>query len=590
MNRPWFQRDYAALLAIVLLGLSLRCCLAADKSTFIDEVYHISWAKGYDLDTYTGVRAIDLGVRRSPLSVADAFRMVHRMNPPLNDVLLNLWMRSFGSDQDFVLRLMYIVFGSLTVLVAFLLGVELEDRKTGLVLAGLVALSPLHVYYAQEINHYAPATFLLAVSYLFLFRWLRTGRLVDGAVLTVAAALACYGHYYACLAIFSQFIGVLIAERRQPRHAAKQVLPLVAAAFLVAADARAMICQLRFATPSAFSGEFGGLRYFGRRTLANVLYCWLGTAAERLSLASASLVVLVAGVLFFLGILRLRSGRQRAVVGAGVLAPLVLTSVAYFILRKNQVLWPRYYIFYSLMVFAAVAVLLAKVARRRLAQALSAGLLLTMLWGLRDWYAKYEKRPWREVAATLDRLASPDEPILVFLPNLVYALGRYLRTNNVMFGISDRPSLEQSFASAAAAAPSAWLLTAWADGNPAVPKLRSRLACSYGRHYDYSFFGIELTHYRTATGPLPEACGVRSGFEQSVYDCVYESGVTTRVRGWLASPDSLRAAHLADEEGHVFGASLLGRDVAAVPNPSDVAGSDSRQPSRYGEPPDAAQA
>src|SRR5712664_1346813 len=110
---PLSRNSAFSLLGLLVTAACLRFFLISDKSTFVDEVLHITWAKAYEVSGFHGVKAKDLGITQEPGSVAQAFAVVHRHNP-LHQTLLNLWMRTLGSDSDFALRSMYAAFSVLS--------------------------------------------------------------------------------------------------------------------------------------------------------------------------------------------------------------------------------------------------------------------------------------------------------------------------------------------------------------------------------------------------------------------------------------------------------------------------------------------
>jgi hypothetical protein len=161
--------------------------------------------------------------------------MLHRVktsesNPPLYYVLAWGWVKAFGSSE-FGLRSLSALAGAATVPVGYLLGRALADRRAGLILAALVAVNPMLIWYSQEARSYALLVFFGALSLLFFVRALnsRAGR--DLAFWAAASALALYSHYFAFFAVGIEAVWLLVALRSRWRL----VLPAFAA--VVAAGA-----------------------------------------------------------------------------------------------------------------------------------------------------------------------------------------------------------------------------------------------------------------------------------------------------------------------------------------------------------------
>ena len=87
-------------------------------------------------------------------------------HPPLYFIFLKAWANVFGTSE-FSLRFPSIIFGSLSVLMIYLLGSLLYDKKTGIIASALLAISPFLVYYQQEARMYPMLLFLFLASRLF---------------------------------------------------------------------------------------------------------------------------------------------------------------------------------------------------------------------------------------------------------------------------------------------------------------------------------------------------------------------------------------------------------------------------------------
>jgi uncharacterized membrane protein len=64
-------------------------------------------------------------------------------------ILLHFWRLVFG-DGEFALRFPSLIFGVLSIIFIYKLGKILVDKNSGLFVALLLSISPLHIWYAQE--------------------------------------------------------------------------------------------------------------------------------------------------------------------------------------------------------------------------------------------------------------------------------------------------------------------------------------------------------------------------------------------------------------------------------------------------------
>jgi len=115
--------------------------------------------------------------------------------------------------------------GVLTLPVFFLLARKILDRTGALVATGVLALSPIHLYYTQEARMYALVVLLVALSYLLLVTFIETRAARWAVLYGLTLALGVYADYSAAYALAPQAVIILIALIRWGRRA----VPLVVA-------------------------------------------------------------------------------------------------------------------------------------------------------------------------------------------------------------------------------------------------------------------------------------------------------------------------------------------------------------------------
>ena len=99
--------------------------------------------------------------------------------------------------------------------VAFLLGAELNGRRTGIAAAALVAVNPMLVWYSQEARCYSLLVLLTSIALLFFLRALRSDSGRDLAWWALASALALATHYFALFPVGAEAAWLL--WRHAPR-------------------------------------------------------------------------------------------------------------------------------------------------------------------------------------------------------------------------------------------------------------------------------------------------------------------------------------------------------------------------------------
>ena len=176
-------RNYVYFFCIVILSLFIRA-ISLNQSFWLDE-------------------AAQAVLSAKPLG---AVNYAVDFQPPLYYILIHFWMK-LGIHGEWFLRLPSILFGAMTCGATYILFKNLFNRKVGLISGLLLALAPYHIYYSQELRMYSLLTFLVLLSWVFLYKnqWKR---------FAIISALAFFTHYFAFVNIFAQMIYVVLADRK----------------------------------------------------------------------------------------------------------------------------------------------------------------------------------------------------------------------------------------------------------------------------------------------------------------------------------------------------------------------------------------
>ncbi|MFL7792300.1 MAG: glycosyltransferase family 39 protein, partial [Anaerolineae bacterium] len=133
-SRITHRASCLSFLAIIALGAFLRFYQIGATGLWIDEAFSI-W------------------MGRQPVGQMLDWLVRIDQHPPLYYLMLRLWMRL--GDGEAVVRALSALCSTLTIPVIYLLGRRLADRGVGLLAALILAVSPFHVYFAQEARMYA---------------------------------------------------------------------------------------------------------------------------------------------------------------------------------------------------------------------------------------------------------------------------------------------------------------------------------------------------------------------------------------------------------------------------------------------------
>jgi 4-amino-4-deoxy-L-arabinose transferase-like glycosyltransferase len=131
-------------------------------------------------------------------------------HPLFSYLTLHYWMLAFGQSPVAV-RALSVFLGTATVVMAYLLGRRLSDRRVGLAAALVVAVAPFHIYYSQEARMYALLGFAaLTMTYFFVRAW-TDGGWGNWFAFGVLGALTLYAHNLGILFLAALDLWVLWA-------------------------------------------------------------------------------------------------------------------------------------------------------------------------------------------------------------------------------------------------------------------------------------------------------------------------------------------------------------------------------------------
>jgi 4-amino-4-deoxy-L-arabinose transferase-like glycosyltransferase len=172
---------FTGIWGITLLALVLRLAFLGQESLWTDEV---------------------VTLRDSLKPLADIVGNRWDPHPPLFYLVMHNWA-PFGSEEAF-LRLPSAIFSTLTVPAMIALGKHLRCHRAAWASAMLFAVSPLAVWYAQEVRMYAMVAMWAVLSTWLWVKWLEDGNwwVTPGYIL--ATIMGLYTHYTMGLIVLGQ--------------------------------------------------------------------------------------------------------------------------------------------------------------------------------------------------------------------------------------------------------------------------------------------------------------------------------------------------------------------------------------------------
>ncbi len=189
--------DRRWVLACTLLAAVLRLYHLGHQSLWVDEMISLQLA------TYASGAEFWHG-------------LLEDIHGPLTSVFLHGWTRL--GETDGWLRLLYALPAIATIPLAYLLGRRLFGRAAGRITCLALALSPMHVWYAQELRNY---TWLVlgatAALVLFVRVWDGEGSRRTWVALALVLALAILTNYSLGFLLIGLTVAALLRRPWQPR-------------------------------------------------------------------------------------------------------------------------------------------------------------------------------------------------------------------------------------------------------------------------------------------------------------------------------------------------------------------------------------
>jgi 4-amino-4-deoxy-L-arabinose transferase-like glycosyltransferase len=329
-------------------------------------------------------------------------------SPPL--FFLLAWGSAKLGDPTVLIRLPSLVLGTATVPVVYALGRSSVGRAGGLAGAAVFALAPFTVFYGVEARPYATMTFFVALSTLALLRAVDTRRRAWWLLYALSASAAAYTHYTSIFVLGVQGLWSLWACRRDIRTAvvSNAAIVLLYAPWLPHVRGKAL-------------PAIGALYPLtAHHVLADLFRPLLGHPTAPLSAIPTvpGLVVIAAcafaGAWLLIrdahGSLSLLPRRLPLLVALTLATPVGL--LVYSLIATD--LWLPRGLSASIPASALVLGTLLTATPPRLKVAGAAAVAVVLLAGtFRSFDAAYTRPPFRSVSVALDRVAKPDDPILV---------------------------------------------------------------------------------------------------------------------------------------------------------------------------------
>jgi mannosyltransferase len=181
------------MVAAIVIGVGLRYVHLGRQSLWVDEMLTI-------MNSHIG----------AAMSATDVFR---NLQGPLVSLLMHAW-GSLGSGEAF-LRLPFAVAGSITVVAVFFLARYLVGTWASLHTTFFVSISPVLIWYSQEVRGYAFVILFTVLMTYYLVRWLARPTARDLILYGVFLFAALASNLSAAFVALAHFLYLVVTPARR---------------------------------------------------------------------------------------------------------------------------------------------------------------------------------------------------------------------------------------------------------------------------------------------------------------------------------------------------------------------------------------
>jgi hypothetical protein len=347
--------------------------------------------------------------------------MRQETNPPLYYTLLAGWQNVAGSS-DTALRALSLLFGGLTIVLAYVIALGIAGRRAALFAAALIACSPEHLHYAQEIRGYGLAQ-AAALTAIWGFLRFCEARRFGLAIYAMGCTAALYTH--TTLGLLPLILNLFfIAQVLAGRMNKSAILAWVATNLLVLALWGWWLTIAWWQVNNATN-----LAWLAKPTLRQAVHDTLTAYVPHGSGLIRLAALAIMGSAAALGTWHFRAKPALVLPVCVVLVPVLLFVIS----LKSSVMLPRTIYWASAPMWLTVAIGLARLPVRAGWVGFGALALLALVSAVKT-YGHPDGDSWKAVDDAI-MAAAPDATIIAGLPHVAFSLERYCQAPQCRFRI-----------------------------------------------------------------------------------------------------------------------------------------------------------
>lgn len=351
------------------------------------------------------------------------------IHPPLFYITLKYWTNIF-SDSVFAMRMLstLLIMGGMFWTYKICRLIKITDKRVLAILA-LYSVSPVLIYYAQEVRMQCLNLFLTTASTYFFLKLLNDKKNIYGAIWALCATLSVYTHYFALLILFSQLIIIIVKFYQKEidfSFARKMFLFFLIPCVCFLAWLPTFLSQTSQGQPWRTSLSFpqimdNYLTYFREIFFS---YYWSYENKGILTAMTIFSLCLIAGLIIVSIIYLLKSDRKKLPILILFFIPSIIAILVSF---RQSIIFSRYLLIIVPYLYILCIFLIFRTKKRYISYTMTVILLAASSYGLSiNYNNNYKNNDYRKIEEFITKHHSPNDKIIVE----PHYLGWILKYNN----------------------------------------------------------------------------------------------------------------------------------------------------------------
>ncbi|ACB53961.1 unknown [Crocosphaera subtropica ATCC 51142] len=379
MSKFWSR---FVIITLIVIGIFCRIINLDTKAYWYDETFTSFQLSGYSSEEVTNqiLDGREIGIEElqqyqnpqkdSQKTVVDTVKRIAIVEPqltPLYFILLRFWTQWLG-DSIAVIRSLSVMFSLFTLPLMYWLAKQLfQSSIIAWMSVVLLAISPIHVLYAQEARPYSLYTLATLLSSVLFLQAIKLKNYQSWFLYAISVTFGLYSFFLTCLVYFSHGIYIILTEGLRLSQNLRRFVASMIFGIVTFIPWIYLIVQGKEGIEKRFTSEQISIVRYLIKWIRNLTLFFvdfdLDPSSPKVYLIPFSfLLLLIIGLIFYsLYFLYVNGDKiSRTFIFSSFFVPLISLLIIDLLLGTNRITVTRYLIPYFIGVHLAVAYLLVR--------------------------------------------------------------------------------------------------------------------------------------------------------------------------------------------------------------------------------------